>query len=797
MNANLPTRVIRVAVATSVVAASALMLSTHATAAPAGNGVFIACGYGDTIGDQPVDCPSLPTALADAVAFSNQYASGATVELMPGSYCPIVIPYDSRALTLVGIGLAGIDTSSGPEDYTPPEAGLTTITYDSAHCDDTTSYAVSNTTSGSQFIGTITLENLAVSGASAGGPSSGIDITNTTLRLRDVAAENFTNGSGLYALNDLNIENSSFVNNQVGATAYDTGSLDESTFAGNSSTGLLAEGDLYLDNDTIAHNGNGIYVQGFGNAIQMANSIIGDNATDCAGTTGDLEPNGGPGGNGDNLIGSTCNTGNNSGDTPDIAFPSDATIAALDTSGITPYISPPALAIGAAESGWCGSTGTDQLEDTYSGGQQCDIGSINTTSGITTPNVAPGVSPMAFGDVPINEPATVSTGLANTGGGLVGVSGLSITGDSQFTLSTDGCTYTLLFNAQGSSCYLSVSAAPDAVGTTITGTLVVHLVGASDLDVPLSATGAPPVSAPGSPTGLHGTAGKRQVTLSWTAPTDDGGEPIQSYDIEYSANSGSTWSDWGTFYDTSGTVYGLTNGTPYVFEVSANNGFASGPESAISAPLTPHTSTDVLALSAVHATTIKEGASASVATTLSDKTAHSGVAGVMVHLLKRAAGASGPFTAAGSAKTNGHGQATISVHPKTNTAYEFAFNGNGTYAAAPNSSSGVVSVAQRVTASLSASTVAHGHAISVFGTVSPNESGKSVVLEELKSGKWVSLGISARIKNQRLPGSSAKTLGYVLSYAPAASGHEKLRVTRAKTAVNAAGGSHTLSLKVT
>ncbi|NBX91633.1 MAG: BspA family leucine-rich repeat surface protein, partial [Proteobacteria bacterium] len=96
--------------------------------------------------------------------------------------------------------------------------------------------------------------------------------------------------------------------------------------------------------------------------------------------------------------------------------------------------------------------------------------------------------------------------------------------------------------------------------------------------------------APGVPTTVSGTAGSSQVSLSWSAPSDDGGSAITDYVVQYSAN-GSTWTSFsdGTSSLTSATVTGLTPGTAYVFQVAATNAAGTGSYSASSASVTPYT----------------------------------------------------------------------------------------------------------------------------------------------------------------------------------------------------------------
>ena len=84
--------------------------------------------------------------------------------------------------------------------------------------------------------------------------------------------------------------------------------------------------------------------------------------------------------------------------------------------------------------------------------------------------------------------------------------------------------------------------------------------------------------APPAPTSLAVSSGNAQVTLSWSAPTVTAQAPITDYVVQFSSDSGSTWSTFadGTSTATSATVTGLTNGTAYVFRVAAVNSAGTG-----------------------------------------------------------------------------------------------------------------------------------------------------------------------------------------------------------------------------
>ena len=105
-----------------------------------------------------------------------------------------------------------------------------------------------------------------------------------------------------------------------------------------------------------------------------------------------------------------------------------------------------------------------------------------------------------------------------------------------------------------------------------------------------------------APTGLAGTAGNAQVALTWTVPASDGGNAISDYTIEYSSTAGVvySWFNDGTSTLTSATVTGLTNGTSYLFRISAVNGAGTGPVSATDSatPFVFHTANDSALFSA-------------------------------------------------------------------------------------------------------------------------------------------------------------------------------------------------------
>ena len=98
-------------------------------------------------------------------------------------------------------------------------------------------------------------------------------------------------------------------------------------------------------------------------------------------------------------------------------------------------------------------------------------------------------------------------------------------------------------------------------------------------DSPAATVTATPVTTPGAPQNLSWVPGDAQVTLSWDAPSSDGGAAITRY--EYAIDASGTWIDAGL--DLQETVTGLTNGQPYTFAVRAVNAAGDGPATTVTA----------------------------------------------------------------------------------------------------------------------------------------------------------------------------------------------------------------------
>jgi hypothetical protein len=94
---------------------------------------------------------------------------------------------------------------------------------------------------------------------------------------------------------------------------------------------------------------------------------------------------------------------------------------------------------------------------------------------------------------------------------------------------------------------------------------------------------------PAAPTGVTAMPGSSQAGVSWTAPSGSHIPPMTDYTLQYSSNSGSTWTSVSRAASsaTKATVTGLSDGTSYVFRVAGINGVGSGGFSTASSAVSP------------------------------------------------------------------------------------------------------------------------------------------------------------------------------------------------------------------
>jgi hypothetical protein len=301
---------------------------------------------------------------------------------------------------------------------------------------------------------------------------------------------------------------------------------------------------------------------------------------------------------------------------------------------------------------------------------------------------------------------------------------------------------------------------------------------------------------PTAPTDVTGTPGNGLVAVSWTAPVSHGEALPSGYQTEYSSNGGSTWTPGPSVTGTSTTVTSLTNGTAYVFAVLATSAAGPSPYSVASAAVTPSASiavADPSRLAPMKSAALTFGSSIKLSTTLTDLTSGATIGSVPV-VLEGRAGTTGAFVAVGSPTANAAGVASFVVKPARKVQYRWSFAGNVAHSAVQGTPI-TITVAQVVHAALTAKTVKAGKSVKVYGTLLPSTTGKAVVVQQLVHGKWKSLKISAKTRNQTMP-NHKKAVGFVLSLTEKRRGTVVLRVSSAATAAYAAGVSGKLTLHV-
>jgi len=165
--------------------------------------------------------------------------------------------------------------------------------------------------------------------------------------------------------------------------------------------------------------------------------------------------------------------------------------------------------------------------------------------------------------------------------------------------SDDGSSWNTFSDGTSSSTSATVTGLSGAT-TYVFRVAAVNVIGQG----PYTAKSSPveiTASNPDPPTGVSGTRGNAQVSLTWTAPGNTGGVALSDYVIQYSSDSGSSWNTFndGVSTATSAIVTSLINGTSYIFRVAAVNNATlqssySTPSSAVTPATTPSAPTSLV-----------------------------------------------------------------------------------------------------------------------------------------------------------------------------------------------------------
>jgi hypothetical protein len=178
-----------------------------------------------------------------------------------------------------------------------------------------------------------------------------------------------------------------------------------------------------------------------------------------------------------------------------------------------------------------------------------------TRTPATTPSSPTGLN-AAGGDAQV---ALSWTAPSNNGGAAITGYRITYSGTTINTGSTS-TSYTVAGLNNGTAYSFTV-AATNAVGTGPDSSSAV----------------AAPAGLPSAPTGLSGVAGDTQVSLSWTAPSNNGGAAITGYIVERTPSGGSASTADTASASTSYTSTGIANSVSYSFRVAAVNSSGTGP----------------------------------------------------------------------------------------------------------------------------------------------------------------------------------------------------------------------------
>lgn len=192
----------------------------------------------------------------------------------------------------------------------------------------------------------------------------------------------------------------------------------------------------------------------------------------------------------------------------------------------------------------------------------------------------------AFVLTPTDEPGPPVNVQANAGDGEATVTWTPPSSDGGSAITG----YTITSEPDG----ISVSVGPGATqaivpgltnGTSYTFTVVAtNAVGDSQASAPSNQVTPHAIDPPTEPRTPVASAGDQSATVTWLAPTSDGGDPIDSYTVTSNVG-GFSQTVAGT--QLSATITGLTNGTAYRFRVYATNAAGDGPASVLSNAVTP------------------------------------------------------------------------------------------------------------------------------------------------------------------------------------------------------------------
>src|SRR5205807_1771255 len=165
-----------------------------------------------------------------------------------------------------------------------------------------------------------------------------------------------------------------------------------------------------------------------------------------------------------------------------------------------------------------------------------------------------------------------------------------------------------------------------------------------------------------------------QINLLWSAPSNNRGSPVTGYEIDRSADGGTTWNTIVSNTGTTATTYSDTNltpNTPYSYHVSAVNSVGT------SLPSKTASATTTIAPPAA-----PTGVTATPKSSTKITTSWTASAGATWYQVFNSTSSSGPFVKFGG--TSGTSLVNSGLHP--NTAYYYVVQASNTGGSSPFSS---------------------------------------------------------------------------------------------------------------
>jgi hypothetical protein len=195
----------------------------------------------------------------------------------------------------------------------------------------------------------------------------------------------------------------------------------------------------------------------------------------------------------------------------------------------------------------------------------------STVSNQVTPQGVPDETTRVYATAGNTQATVFFAAPSNDGGSAItSYTATSSIGGITETLSQAGSGAITVTGLTNGTAYSFTVTATNAIGTSVASA---------------ASTLVTPATIPDAPTGVTATAGNTEATVSFTAPSSDGGSVITSYTA--TSNPGNITGTLSQAGSGAITVIGLTNGVDYSFTVTATNAFGTSVASAASTLVTP------------------------------------------------------------------------------------------------------------------------------------------------------------------------------------------------------------------